>query len=125
MPGKASPATKPLPASGKRTALVFTGAGIAMLLILLAVGLFTAGLLIHSDAPQTVAHRVHQWLSLARPAVLLLQLAALALIWWQWERIVKSARFAGAVEAAWLAARDRMVFWGLAMIGLSVFLWSA
>lgn len=125
MPGKASLATKPLPASGKRTALIFTGAGIAMLLILLAVGLFTAGLLMHSDAPQTVAHRVHEWLSLARPAVLFLQLAALALIWWQWERIVKSARFPEAAEVAWLAVRDRMFFWGLAMIALSVFLWSA
>ena len=114
-----------VPKARKRTALTFAGAGIALMLILLAVGLFTAGLLIRSDAPQTVAVRVRYWLDLARPAVLLLQLGGLALIWWKWESIVKAAHFSSAIEAAWLAARDRLFFWGLALIGLSVFLWSA
>ncbi len=113
------------PKARKRTALTLAGAGIALMLILLAVGLFTAGLLIRSDAPQTVAVRVRYWLSLARPAVLLLQLGGLAFIWWKWESIVKRAHFSADIEAAWLAARDRLFFWGLALIGLSVFLWSA
>lgn len=118
-------ATSSQPKARKRIALTIAGAGIALMLILLAVGLFTAGLLIRSDAPQTVAVRVHYWLNLARPAVLLLQLGGLALIWWKWEGIVKAAHFPADIEAAWLAARDRLFFWGLALIGLSVFLWSA
>lgn len=108
-----------------RTVLTRAVSGIVLVLVLFAVGALTASLMLHSHAPQTLAARVHNWLALARPVVLALQLAGLVTIWWKWATIVKRAHFAADVEAAWLAARDRMFYWGLALMGLSVFLWSA
>jgi hypothetical protein len=108
-----------------RTVLARAAAGTVFVLVLFAVGAFTASLMLHSSAPQTLAARVHHWLALARPLVLALQFAGLATVWWKWAAIIKRAHFAADVEAAWLAARDRMFYWGLALMGLSVFLWSA
>lgn len=108
-----------------RIALTRTVAGIVLAAVFIGVGVFVAWLMQHSHAPQTLAVRVHHWLALARPWVLGLQFGALAAVWWKWPAIVKRARFAAAVEVAWLAARDRMFFWGLGLIGLSVLLWSA
>lgn len=108
-----------------RTVLTRAAAGGLLVLVLFAVGAFTASLMLHSHAPQTLAARVHHWLALARPLVLTLQFAGLVTIWWKWEAIIRRAKFAADIEAAWLAARDRMFFWGLALMGLSVFLWSA
>ena len=108
-----------------RTVLTRTVAGIVLATVFIAVGALTASLMLHTHTPQTLAVRVHHWLALARPWVLGLQLGTLSAVWWKWPAIVKRAHFAAAVEDAWLAARDRMFYWGLAMIGLSVLLWSA
>ena len=86
-----------------RTVLARAAAGTVLVLVLFAVGAFTASLMLHSSAPQTLAARVHHWLALARPLVLALQFAGLATVWWKWAAIIKRAHFAADVEAAWLA----------------------
>lgn len=98
--------------------------GIVVVVMLTLVGVGAASALLHSKAPEALAGRVHHWITMARPYVLLLQLALLSLVWHRWPAIIRRARFVPAVETAWLAARDRMFYWGLAMIGLSVFLWN-
>lgn len=109
----------------RRVALWRMTLGVILVAAILGAGVLSATLLLGAEAPRSEAPRVHQWIGNARPWILALQMTGLFLLWRRWECIVRRAGFSDAMTKAWLAARNRMVAWGLALIGLGAFIWSA
>lgn len=66
---------------------------------------------------------VHEGLGSARPFVLAGQLALVCALWWYWAPLVRRAKFPPHIEAAWLAARNRLALWAVVLVGLGILLW--
>lgn len=94
----------------------------AMSAIAIALTAFAAWM-IHQHGAYGAVLAVRERLAIVRPIVLAIEIAVLALAWWYWTPLVKRARFAPAVEAAWLTARNRLAGWGIAFILLGAMVW--
>jgi hypothetical protein len=92
--------------------------------LVLALAGFSAWL-IHGRGPDAAVRVVHQSMSAARPWVVAGQIGAMGFVWYFWEPLVKRARFTPSVEAAWLAARNRLALWAIGLFVLGTFMWSS
>jgi hypothetical protein len=112
---------QPLPGKpAKRFGRAFKrGMGMLAILVVIALALTVlAAWLIHRLGPVDAVRTVHESMRTLRPFALAVQLAAIGLVWWFWLPLVRWAKFAPTVEAAWLAVRNRLALWALGLIGL-------
>jgi hypothetical protein len=92
-------------------------------LVLLALSLFAAWMIQARGAVEAV-RTVHAWMVAIHPWAVMLQLAAIGMLWRSWPRRVERAGFPPAVAAAWRAARDRLALWALGLVLVGAVLWS-
>ena len=90
-------------------------------LVLVLCGLAAA--LILSRGPLDAVRTVHGAMAALRPFVLAGQAGVIALLWWFWAPLVRRAKFAPAVELAWLMARHRLALWTIGLTALGSALW--
>ena len=90
-----------------------------LLLVLAGIG---AALILNRGVLDAV-HTVHSAMAALRPFVLAGQAGAIVLLWWYWIPLVRRAKFAPAVELAWLAARHRLALWAIVLTALGGALW--
>ena len=90
-------------------------------LMLVLCGLATV--LILNRGSESAVHAVHSAMATLRPFVLATQVGAIALLSWFWAPLVRRAKFAPAVEHAWLMARHRLGLWALGLTVLGGALW--
>ena len=83
---------------------------------------FAAGLFL-SKGPVGAVRLVHDGMMALRPFALAGQVGAIGLIWWNWSSLIRHAKFAPAVENAWLAARHRLTLWATVLVALGSVLW--
>ena len=89
---------------------------------MLALSGLAAGLIL-SRGPLNAVSIVHDAMATLRPFVLMVQTGAIALLWWFWAPLVRRAKFAPAVELAWLAACPRLALWAIGLTALGGALW--
>ena len=90
--------------------------------LLVALSGLGAALILNRGALDAV-HTVHSAMAALRPFVLAGQTGAIALLWWFWAPLVRRAKFAPAVELAWLMARHRLALWSVGLTVLGAALW--
>lgn len=91
--------------------------------VMLTLSVFAAGM-INAHGALQAARSVHAWMAALHPWAVLLQVAAIGMLWRSWPRRVERAGFAPAVAAAWHAARNRLALWALGLVLVGAVLWS-
>jgi hypothetical protein len=122
------PATPGLPTKKPMTVGRAIKRGLAMMAIMavMTLALFAfAAWLIHAMGPTGAVRAVHESMVAIRPYVVAGQIGVVGLIWWFWAPLVRWGKFAPPVEAAWLAARNRLALWAIGLIVLGVAMWSS